>query len=69
MVADGKMVDQETADGRNSSKIWRCSRDVQAAADARQLSWERGSLEGAEDRKNLGGGSGSVCSDLGWKLG
>jgi len=58
MVAEEQMVDRETSDRRDSREIWRCSRCVQIAADARQWPWKRGRVEETGGQKNLGGGAG-----------
>ena len=58
MVAEEQMVDRETSDCRDSREIWRHSRCIQVAADARQWPGKRGREEEIGGQKNLGGGAG-----------
>ena len=69
MVADEQVVDRETSDCRDSREIWRRSRCVQMAADARQKPWKRDRVEETEGQKNLRGALAVLVSDLGLKLG
>ena len=52
------MVDLETSEGRDSREIWRCSRCVQIAADARLRPRKRDSFEETEGQEILWGGAG-----------
>ena len=58
VVADEQVADLEMSDGHDSREIWRRSRCVQMAADARQNPWKRGRAEETEGQKNLRGGAG-----------
>ena len=69
VVAKEQMVDQETSDRRDSREIWRRSRCVQVAADARQWLWKRDRVEETGGQKNLGGGAGCSHYRSGVELG
>ena len=60
METDDQALDLKSAEGRDSSKFWRRSRDAQKAADARLLPRKRGRVEDAEEEKILRGGTGFV---------
>jgi len=58
VVADEQVVDLETSEGRDSREIWRRSRCVQIAADARLRPGKRDSFEETEGQKILRGDAG-----------
>ena len=51
METDEQVLDLEISEGRDSRKIWRCSRDAQSAADARLWPRKRGTVEETEGEK------------------